>query len=407
LPRRRTAIEASAGTGKTHALATLAARFVAEDDVAASELLIVTFTRAAANELRAKVRQRLVDSAELLAAGTPDPGADVDGLAHHLASADRPERTRRLRQAVTEFDAATVTTIHGFAFQVRAALGTGSGGEPTDRILSDHRVLLREACIDVLAAAAVDRQADVGLPGLDDLVRFVDQVDGRPDLDIFPAAGAPSAPPELAVLADLVVSAAELAQRRRRQAGRLSFDDVLTRFRSVLIDPATGAGAARYLGSRYRVVLIDEFQDTDPVQWDIFARLFGKADERSTLVLVGDPKQSIYGFRGADVHTYRRAVDDPSTVRQALDVNWRSDQALLDSLSALLTGASFGDGIGLPTVRAAPTHERRRMFDTDGRPLPALSLHLAAGEDIARHPHHEGRVVVPAAKAAILRDLAA
>ena len=80
------AIEASAGTGKTHALATLATRFVAESGVAASELLIVTFTRAAANELRAKVRQRLMDTAGALETGSSDRDSDFDGLAAYLAS---------------------------------------------------------------------------------------------------------------------------------------------------------------------------------------------------------------------------------------------------------------------------------------------------------------------------------
>ena len=406
LPRGRTAIEASAGTGKTHALATLATRFVAEDDVTASELLIVTFTRAAANELRAKVRQRLVDTAELLASGSPGSDTDLDRLAVHLAADDCAERTRRLQQAVPEFDAATVTTIHGFAFQVRAALGTGSGAEPTDRILSDHRAVLREACVDVLAGAAVGPEARRGLPDLDALLRIVDQFDGRPDLALFPEADDPGVPPELGVLADLVRRSAELAERRRRDAGRLSFDDVLTRFRNVLLDPSIGASAARYLGARYRVVLIDEFQDTDPVQWDIFSRLFGSADSRNTLVLVGDPKQSIYGFRGADVHTYRRAVDDPATVRQVLATNWRSDEALLDALSALMTGASFGVGIDFQPVEASPTHCPRRMFDARGEPLPALALRLAVGEDIPRDSRHDERVLIGAAKGAILCDLA-
>ncbi len=406
LPTRRMAIEASAGTGKTHALATLATRFVAESGVAAGELLIVTFTRAAANELRAKVRQRLIDTADVLESGTPDRGSDIDGLAAHLASADRPGRTRRLRRAVTEFDAATVTTIHGFAFQVRAALGAGTGAGPNDRILSDHRVLLREACNDVLADAAVGPEADLGLPELDPLVRFTEQVDGRPDLALFPPADLAGALPPVSALAALVVRSAELAQQRRRMAGMLSFDDVLTRFRRVLTDPEIGASAARYLTARYRVILIDEFQDTDPVQWDIFSSLFGKEDGRSTLVVVGDPKQSIYGFRGADVHTYQRAVNDPATVRQVLRTNWRSDEALLDALSALLSGATFGEDIQFLPVEAAPGHAGR-MLDADGRPLAALSLRLATGEDITRHQRYQELVTVAPAKTAILRDLAA
>ena len=83
LPRGKLAIQASAGTGKTFALAALATRYIAEGDVPASELLMVTFTRAATNELRAKVRDRLVEAADHLAHRWPEPGDDplLDQLA--------------------------------------------------------------------------------------------------------------------------------------------------------------------------------------------------------------------------------------------------------------------------------------------------------------------------------------
>ena len=72
------------------------------------------------------------------------------------------------------------------------------------------------------------------------------------------------------------------------------------------------------LRSRFKVALIDEFQDTDPVQWEIFSTLFDGPDTGTSLVLVGDPKQAIYAFRGADVHTYLRAVRGRSVDRPAI-----------------------------------------------------------------------------------------
>ena len=86
LPERGLAIEASAGTGKTYVLADLATRYLAESDISASELLIVTFTRAATNELRARVRERLIEVADRLEPGHPEVGDDV--VARHLASGD-------------------------------------------------------------------------------------------------------------------------------------------------------------------------------------------------------------------------------------------------------------------------------------------------------------------------------
>ena len=89
------------------------------------------------------------------------------------------------------------------------------------------------------------------------------------------------------------------------------------------------------LRERYRVVLVDEFQDTDPVQWDIMRRAFGDGD--APLVLIGDPKQAIYAFRGADVYAYLEAANRADK-RATLEVNWRSDQGLIDAYDALLGG---------------------------------------------------------------------
>ena len=85
----------------------------------------------------------------------------------------------------------------------------------------------------------------------------------------------------------------------------ITYDDLLTRLRDALAG-RDGAAVAARLRERYRVVLVDEFQDTDPVQWDIMRRAFG--DGGVTLVLIGDPKQAIYAFRGADVYAYLEAA---------------------------------------------------------------------------------------------------
>ena len=95
LPAARLAVEASAGTGKTYTLTALAVRFLAEQDVAISQLLVVTFTRAATHELRARVRSRLVQAHAHLAAGCPETDDDVLTA---IADADEAERTRRLRR---------------------------------------------------------------------------------------------------------------------------------------------------------------------------------------------------------------------------------------------------------------------------------------------------------------------
>ena len=94
----------------------------------------------------------------------------------------------------------------------------------------------------------------------------------------------------------------------------MTYDDLLTRLDDTLKGPGGEAAAAR-LRERYRVVLVDEFQDTDPVQWDIMRRAFG--DGGATLVLIGDPKQAIYAFRGADVYAYLEAASRGRHARDA------------------------------------------------------------------------------------------
>ena len=405
LPAGKLAIQASAGTGKTFALAALAARFIAEGKISASELLIVTFTRAATDELRAKVRERLVGVAAHLASG--DPGPTGDSLLDHLADHDVPARLDRVERAITEFDSATVTTIHGFAKQVLGALGVSAGSDPEARLAVGSSDLIVETCADVLVAAAVEGHPVGHLPKLDDLVRATRVADGRPDLDVVPVEGQPGATRGQTTLAQLVERSVRAVAARRSRAGALSFDDLLIQLRDALHGPGTSS-AVETLRSRFKVVLIDEFQDTDGVQWDIFSTLFDSPAAGTVLVLVGDPKQAIYGFRGADVHTYLAAVGSGSqTRRTSLATNWRSDQDVLTSLRALFDGATFGsDRIPFVPVDAAPGNRHRRLHGAAGGSVPALDLRLVIGGGIARHKSKPHLVDLAAARRAIYADLA-
>ena len=85
--------------------------------------------------------------------------------------------------------------------------------------------------------------------------------------------------------------------------------------------------------------MVDEFQDTDPIQWKVIDRAFTGC---STLILIGDPKQAIYAFRGGDIVTYLEAAETAGEKR-TLVTNWRSDAALVDRLQVVLEGAQLGD----------------------------------------------------------------
>ena len=141
----------------------------------------------------------------------------------------------------------------------------------------------------------------------------------------------------------------------------LDYDDLLVRLRDALADPRHGGAAQQRLRDRYRIVLVDEFQDTDPVQWEVLRLAF---HGQVTLVLIGDPKQAIYAFRGADVVTYLDAAGAPDT-GATLARNWRSDAGLLDGLAVLFGGAALGDPrITVREVDAA--HPQPRLHDAPG-----------------------------------------
>ncbi|MEX2550689.1 MAG: exodeoxyribonuclease V subunit beta [Nitriliruptoraceae bacterium] len=155
--------------------------------------------------------------------------------------------------------------------------------------------------------------------------------------------------------------------RRKRQRTVLTFDDLLRRLATALDDPDTGAQVRSSIRQRYDVALIDEFQDTDPVQWRIFRALFG---EDEPFVLIGDPKQAIYGFRGADIHTYVRARDSRPH-RATLATNHRSDRSLVVACNHLFgrDGAFATPDIPYHHISA---HHDDRLVD----PTPSAALQL-------------------------------
>ena len=144
-------------------------------------------------------------------------------------------------------------------------------------------------------------------------------------------------------------------------AGTGTWDDGLVEVADALADPEIGAAARALLHRRYSVALVDEAQDTDPIQWDVIRAVF----DPSRLVVIGDPKQSIYSFRGADVESYLAAVEG-ADARRTLDVNHRSDGPLVTALDTLFTGATFGDD----RIAYQPVPRRSRARD---RPNPRCS----------------------------------
>ena len=374
LPSGVTVLEASAGTGKTFTIAALATRYVAEG-LPLEHLLIVTFTRMATSELRDRVRERMVSAEQGLTRALlgvdPDPADDV---LHLLAWGPDDEVRRRrdyLTRALSDFDAATIATTHGFCQHVLNGLGVAGDVERDVAFVEDSRYLVDEVVAD-LYVRFFHRPTHPPKFTLAQALKIGELAVANPDAALMPANAPHDSTPQLRYR--LATRVRQEVDRRRRLAAVLTYDDLLTRLRDTLADPVRGETACRRLRERYKVALVDEFQDTDPIQWEIMRRAF--AEPGSTLVLIGDPKQAIYSFRGADVYAYLEAAK-MAGAQATLEVNWRSDQGLLDAYDALFAGARLGhEGIVYRDVRAAPANVARRM---PGPPLRVRVLHRDDG----------------------------
>ncbi len=129
------------------------------------------------------------------------------------------------------------------------------------------------------------------------------------------------------------------------------YDDLL----ALMMKRCRGFDFAEKVREQYGAVIIDEFQDTDPLQWQIFQTLFlHDPKRRSVVYLVGDPKQSIYAFRQADIYTYRAAAKELGDGHiGTLDVNWRSQPSMIQALNALFSQENAPGFISLPKENAS------------------------------------------------------
>ncbi len=408
LPRGTTVLEASAGTGKTYTIAGLVTRYVAEGAARVEELLVVTFGRAATGELRSRVRERLVAARDALAdpaaaRGHRDPvvralAQPAPGAAGDAGDAEVARRRARLAAAVASFDAATVATLHQFCQQVLGGLGTGAHVDPGATLVEDLSDVLEQVCDDLYLrfAGYAERTGAAGVPFDRDAALAVARAAvAHPGARLEPAARVPGSPADLRVRFAAAVRAE--VQRRKESQRALSFDDLLALLGGALADPVTGPVARERLRSRYRVVLVDEFQDTDGVQWEVLRRAF---HGHVPLVLIGDPKQAIYAFRGADVRTYLEAAG-AADARATLGTNFRSDPALLEGVQGLLRGAVLGEeGIVVREVRAA--HAVAALLPEDPAPVQ-LRVLPRTGLPTTRA---QGLPAVGAVRAAVAADVA-
>jgi exodeoxyribonuclease V beta subunit len=385
----RIVIEASAGTGKTYSLTVLAIRHIAERNLTADQLLMVTFTISATAELREKTRQQAQETLQHLRDKNPQHPWMASMLATETA---RLSAISNLEQFLAHFDQATITTIHGFCQIVLKRAGLHSPAPPNYTVQDNVDEVINQVITDMLIdpmsknarllhgemnmqAGGVHplKSADVrkSLSNLHDAVK---RYMGNHKALLLPAL----TPSLLATKIDLLTNdkdirhttqaetiarfvrqVVEEVQRRSYVAGIITYDDMVRMVAETLDkNDESAKNLATSIAKQYSLVMVDEFQDTDASQWSIFSHIYQANPRDVTLVTVGDPKQAIYRFRGADVQVYIDAVHDVQQ-SHALGTNYRSDKDLLTALDSLLKNNTFDGAGNVPfvSVHAAKSNE--------------------------------------------------
>jgi exodeoxyribonuclease V beta subunit len=406
-------IEANAGTGKTYTITTLYLRLLLEGRLETARILVVTYTNAATAELRSRVRARIADLLAALRGTATEIDATIAELLQRRRSAGSVAADcQRLEAALYGFDEAAIFTIHGFCQRILQEHAFESGVAFDAELIGDERLLIDEVVRDFwtreLYAAPPELVhtlgKDVSPTTLARLARIMAThpdlrvVPERPQVDLAAAIAGDTALPEalerrrLQMQIDFAAYAARERRDRKEASNTQSFDDLLQRLDLALRGPGAGALAEK-IRTRFPAALIDEFQDTDPVQARIFEAVYRAPP--AALFLIGDPKQAIYGFRGADVFTYigaKRRVDDDA---HALNVNWRSSPGLVRAVNTVFSRARapfvlpgipyFGSragrdgGVGLAGAATGRAPLRVLFANGAGRPLDRTSRRLKKG----------------------------
>lgn len=381
--------EASAGTGKTYSVAALLVRELAtKDDLRISEVLVTTFTRTAAAELRDRIRGAAISVRDQL---RDNKANDDDQVAKHLISIyqhDLAAMIARLERALVEFDSATISTIHSVCTKILHLAGTSLGNVGEDDITNQA---VDEAVNDAIISRAVVG-FDVSRIDPKKMAEVVGKLLADPftepwlDPDQNPFEdGQPISKADQKFLDEYRLMIQQCKARvQDATINHPSFNDLLKRAHDVVTDPSRAA-LIDDIRSRFKLAIVDEAQDTDKLQWAFFDALFPPDQTQRALIAVGDPKQAIYGFRGADVRAF--VVRSDAAKKRTLTTNHRSDKPVLTSLNAALDGAIFGDGIPYIAVNASAKNKATRFS-------PGKSVEFVDVGEIT----NQNRLDVPAAR---------
>ena len=380
-------IRASAGTGKTYSLTTVVARMVAEEDLRADQLLLMTFTNEATAELRQETRKRCQEALKSLQ-GLAEPAPWMQ----HMNSSDetRNKAISSLQQFLSRYDEVTISTIHGFCQSVLRQAGLSGNAPANFEVVKSIDDIIDQTITDLLATKLAENPAylyqfheysakDSGtfsaknvassVRNLREAVRTMLNNPGALELPAeisskFATTQSLNLKDEKTQLAQRIANEARAVvkeiEKRCKTAGIITYNDMIRLVAHALESDTAGQTLALQLAQQYPVIMVDEFQDTDAMQWAIFHRIFVASNGSTSLLTVGDPKQAIYRFRGADVNVYLSALKK-SEEEYDLGVNRRSDKPLLDALEVLLEKETF-DVNGDVTFTKVEADSRRLTY---------------------------------------------
>jgi exodeoxyribonuclease V beta subunit len=333
-------IEASAGTGKTFTIEQLIVRLLLETDATIDRILVVTFTEKATGELRARIRATL----ERILNGR---AVNSDFESERIVL-DK-NQVRKIDAAVGAFDRAPIHTIHSFCRRVLSelAFATGSGFDleliesrktfhDAMRAALRERLALDERYVGLLRRWLVEKEKDAD--DLESLLYQAHQLRYRRSPGTCDSAADATSVLAHSIVDEFLPVVEERLAALKQERGLLDYDDMLAKLEAAL-SAGSAAALVAALRERYACALIDEFQDTDDLQWRIFSRIFIESRGANPISLIGDPKQAIYSFRGADVYAYlaaRRQLARSDAAPIPLTRNFRATAPMVAALNLLL-----------------------------------------------------------------------
>lgn len=492
----RTLIEASAGTGKTYSLAFIYLRLLLgigknsyPTPLEVNQILVVTFTKAATQELRSRIRQNIQELRLGLLQGRHE-----DPIYQQLIDLveDTDDAIQRLTQAQQSMDDAAIYTIHGFCQRILTSHAFESGVlfeqtlitdeqdlklqvvqdfwrhyfVPLDRalvylildywqdpksLLSDINPylnfefdqpqeenfditkkieqfyrkhfeqieLVKKLWLDsvadlpeIIARSGVNKQsynnrflpnwfakvtAWAQLPTQSfkipsDLTKFSQSIliektkqDKDPPVHVVFEKIDRLCNSTIDLRSEILMDIVSVIQKgiyaQKVKLGKMSFDDLLSQLNRAL-RARNGKRLAQSIAQKYCVALIDEFQDTDPVQYKIFDRIYGRYPESTGLLFIGDPKQAIYSFRGADIFTYLKAKLSTGDNNFTMQVNHRSSSSMVDAVNALFSNHDnpfIFENISFFPMESAERNQHKGLI-VNQREVNALTAYLLPDE---------------------------